>query len=427
MTTSSKNNKLNNKTIQSADTVQQNGVPSAKQVIQLGRDGTNVPSDFHIPAFGIEDIDRAVFTLFDKDISLQVTYQGNTTKVPVIFAAGERFALTRRDSPIRDSNNAIILPVISILREDIDFSSGQGGFGTAIAYRSQSEYFIKKRLATSDRDYQNIINKLDLKNQDNVASLGHFVDGSDISPGAIASSDTLASRRNKGNVSFLDKAGKVGIESKIGDNIFEIIQMAYPSFITVTYNVTFWVQYMQQANEVMEMLLASLNQKNQIAIKTAKGYELVIFFDESFRQSTNLEDFSDSERVIKYSFNIKVPGYIVANQPEGESSPFKSFYSAPQLDFGYYSAHTQVIKEEGGEYSKDNLDKFILSDIEKIESIDGSYLERGQSSEKVAYFVEDPFNNSKKTKYGKIKLINQRAGETVIGPAIIKKIDNQSE
>jgi len=404
-----------------------NDVPTGQQSVQFGRDGKNVPNDFHMPAFGIEDIDRAVFTLFDKDIALQVTYQGNTTKVPVIFASGERFALTRRDSPIRDSNNALILPVVSILRENIDFSPNQGGYSTAIAYRNQTEYYVKKRLAESDRDYQNIINKMHLKNQDNVATTGHFIDTSDISPGAIARADTIASRRNRGNLSFLDRAGKVGIESNLGNNIFEIIQMVYPTFVTITYNVTFWVQYIQQANQVMEMLLASLDQKNQIGLTTAKGYELVIFFDETFSQHNNFDDFSDTERIIKYSFNVNVPGYIVANQPEGESSPFKSFYSAPQIDFGYYDTHDQVIKREGQEYSKKNNDRFILNEVSSEADIDPHYLERGQSSEEVAYFVEDPFSGTSKLKYGRVKLRNQRAGETVVGPAIVKKIDNQSE
>ena len=59
--------------------------------------------------------------------------------------------------------------------------------------------------------------------------------------------------------------------------------------------------------------------------------------------------------------------------------------------------------------------------------MDDSILERGQSSAEVAVLVEDPFSNKKDIKYGKVKLRNQRAGETVVGPAIVKKIDNQSE
>ena len=32
-------------------------------------DGNNSPDDFNIPSIGIEDIDRAIFELFDKKLS----------------------------------------------------------------------------------------------------------------------------------------------------------------------------------------------------------------------------------------------------------------------------------------------------------------------------------------------------------------------
>jgi len=45
------------------------------QKIEWGREGANVTNDFNIPEFGIEDMDRAVFNLFDKDLNFEVTYQ----------------------------------------------------------------------------------------------------------------------------------------------------------------------------------------------------------------------------------------------------------------------------------------------------------------------------------------------------------------
>ena len=85
-------------------------------------DGDNPPEDFEFPSIGIEDIDRTVFKLFDKKLNFQTTQKKESKKVPVVFASGERFALTRRKNPIRDKNNALILPLISIIRNDIDFS-----------------------------------------------------------------------------------------------------------------------------------------------------------------------------------------------------------------------------------------------------------------------------------------------------------------
>ena len=87
----------------------------------------------------------AIFDLFDKKLSFEVKSQNKLQKVPVIFASGERFALTRRKNPLRDKDNALILPIISIVRNDIDFSPSQGGKGTAIAFREQTRYTVKYR------------------------------------------------------------------------------------------------------------------------------------------------------------------------------------------------------------------------------------------------------------------------------------------
>ena len=58
--------------------------------------GTNVPTDFEIPPCGIEDLDRALFNLFDKRLSFSIEVNNTPKKVPVVFSTGERFALTRR-------------------------------------------------------------------------------------------------------------------------------------------------------------------------------------------------------------------------------------------------------------------------------------------------------------------------------------------
>ena len=57
-------------------------------------EGDNPPEDFDFPSVGIEDIDRAVFSLFDKKLNFQTSQKEGNKKVPVVFASGERFALT---------------------------------------------------------------------------------------------------------------------------------------------------------------------------------------------------------------------------------------------------------------------------------------------------------------------------------------------
>jgi hypothetical protein len=309
------------------------------------------------------------------------------------------------------------------MRQDFDFSPGQSGKGTAIAFGEIPEYYVKRRLGKEDRNYQNIINKIGLTNQDNVSSRKNF-GLNEISPGNTAKPNTLASRRNGKNLTFMAGMAKSGLQSNLGDNIFEIIDIPYPTFVAVKYNIIFWTQYMQQANQIIESLYSIFKTKHEIQMVTDTGYELVAFFGDTVSANNNFDDFSNDERTIKHSFDVTIPGYILAPNNNDLGSPFRSFFSAPQIEFGYYDALNPVIVRQDMDQA-DSSD-FILSDVEMVEDIKGS-LRRGQSSEEVQVMVRDPFTNEEVTTYGKVKLRNQRAGETVVGPAVIKKIDTQYE
>jgi len=389
-----------------------------------------VPDNFEIPAAGIENIDRSVFDLFDKDIGFQIETNGKIQKVPVVFAAGERFALTRRKNPIRDNNNALILPLISIDRTSIDFSPNQGNRKSAIATRDQFNYVIKKRLASEDREYQNIKNKSSLKNQNNVASRGHFALNT-ISPGDVAISlgenSTIASRRQGTPISFSGGGGLIGIDSKssLGDNIFEVIQVPYPIFIAITYKATLWAQYMQQMNQLQEIYLTKMKgQASEFVLKTSEGYEYVAKSSEVFASDTNFSDYTESERVIKTSIDIVVPGYIINPKHPGIPNQLRSFYSAPQIEFGYHTVNSQVFTKK--ENSKNDPDKFILSDLETIEEIENRP-ERGQTDALIAETIENPFSGESKVQFSRIINRNNRSGETVASSLIVKKIETQHD
>ena len=62
--------------------------------------GADIDPDFHVPSCTVEDVDRAVFNLFEKDITLQYSLKKEMKKIPVIFATGERFAVLRRKKPL---------------------------------------------------------------------------------------------------------------------------------------------------------------------------------------------------------------------------------------------------------------------------------------------------------------------------------------
>ena len=393
--------------------------PDKKQLIKK-YDGDNVPENFDFPNIGIEQIDRGVFDLFDNDINMQVTTKNETKKVPVIFATGERFALTRRKNPIRDRNNANILPLISILRQDIDISSGQGGKGTAISFRSQPNYTIKYRLSDTDRNYQNIINKSGLKHQDNVNSKNNFINES-----AMLNSNpgTVASRREK-DIQF-SKNGKISLHHNVNNNIFEIIQTPYPYFVAIKYNIEFWAQYMSQGNQMIEYFLNKIRVPGgELPFATKEGYELVAFVDNSINFTNNFDQMTNDERIIKYSFNITVPGYLLNTKISGVPVGLRSYYSAPTIDFSYNTVDSDISYDYRQENKKEKVEKHVLTDITSQEELS---LLRGEEPVQEKEFVKNPFIEEERNEFLRIKSHNTRTGESVISGRIIKEIDRQYE
>jgi hypothetical protein len=380
-----------------------------------------VTEGYDIPSAGIEDIDRALVKLFNDDISFEVMSNNELVKIPVVFASGERFALTRRKDPIRDKNNTLILPIISVSRGKVDFSASQGGRGSAITTRDQSNYVIKKRLSETDRDYQNIINKFGIKNQDNVASRKNFM-SQDISPGNRANPGTIASRRQSNGLKFSKSGGMISLTNKnVGNNIFEIIQIPYPTLVTVDYEVTFWTQYMTQMNEVQEAFLSSmLGQSEEFLIVSEKGYEYVAKSGTSFSSAFNFDNYTDSERIIKTSIDFKVSGYLLNVDVPGIPNQVRSFLSAPVIEFGYNNANKQIVKRSNGVDNKRDVDSFILSDVKPLENNNPDDL--GVQTQ-----IVNPFTGDKEVNFSKIITSDQRSGETVVSSLLIKKIETQYE
>jgi hypothetical protein len=392
-----------------------------KKVIIKNFDGDNVPDDFEFPSIGIEDIDRTLFNLFDDVLDFQVTSKGRTIDVPVIFATGERFALTRRKVPLRDRNNTNILPLISIVRNNFDIGPQQNGKGTAIAFRAQPNYTIKYRLSEKDRSFQNIINKQRLKNQKNVSSDASFLD---LSSKIGVQPDNVGTRRSTENLQF-SKNAQINLKPDINTNLYEIIQVPYPYFISTTYNVTFWCQYLVQANQMIEYFLTKIEVPGgEFALTTDSGYELVAFVGNSINFENNFDSMTEDERIIKYSFDITIPGYILNADVPGLPKQLRSFYSAPTIDFSYLDSNEDIRLDYQPETKKEKIERHVLTDLTNVKEYQN---QRGESNEVIETYVKNPFANSEDSEFLRVKNTNSRTGESVISQRIIKEIDRQYE
>jgi hypothetical protein len=405
------------------------------------------PRDLTIPPVGIDDVDRALFNLFDKEIPFAVGGADITTvgsngsnlhKVPIIFAAGEKWALSKRMRALKDRNGALILPIITIVRNSIVQDPAQDIAGRGINQQT-GEIVIRRKLDRTDRDYQNLVNRLLVPHQQNLA----------VNP-QNADPMQLSTLRNVGDLKDDPTVLQGGLlVPDRTNNIWETIVVPAPQFFTATYDITFWTQYTKHMNHLIELLIASfLPQGNQWQLNTPKGYWFLANVDgNSYTSETNLDDYSQVERTIKYKFVVKVPGYILATGVPGAPVPLKRYVSSPTIEF-----RTATAEGDGGFPQAD--DPFLGADDPTLPVDD---LSDGQSNwaarrrdgrwtqgtrlypnEDVVTNPDDPAvkqlprgtqpaqfkritgidsHGNTVTRLYRVKIVNQFTGETILSPA----------
>lgn len=305
---------------------------------------SNIPEDFTLPSCGIEDVDRAVFNLFNEQIPLFYKTKDNTEKIPVIFATGERAFILRRRKPITDNNGALVLPLVSILRTGLDQGPAAGGFGVGPGNGTME---ISRRTYIDSADVLQEQNFEGLLNQNNVVNTDKHVGPS-----------YRGYRRNTGGAVINNKGNPM---------VTEIISIPAPRYFSVTYDITFWAQYLQQMNNMLEAVMTTynVNPARSFRMESEKGYWFVGYIDQAFNGDLNFDSMTDAERIVKYNFSISVNGYIINPDFPGSQTQLRRTLSAPNISFdtklNNSSAQT-IIGVPSGE-----TEHYINQDLETVD------------------------------------------------------------
>lgn len=311
---------------------------STNRYSHTGYEGQNVPEDYTIPSCGVEDLDKSVFELFDKQMPLYYDLHGEKKRVPVIFATGERFALLRRKKPIVDKNGALILPLISITRGSIENAPQKG-----IANNQMFPHVITKRLSKKDLEYRQLNNHENLRNING--------ENEEIDP-------------------------DLSLEPRLDKNIIETIEMPAVKYFSATYDISIWSSFTQQMNNLLEAVMSSytLNPGQQIRLDSDKGYWFSGFIDTAFSQDTNYADFTDAERYIKYNMTLNATGYIIAPNIEGGKTALRSFMSAPEISFDFYDENIDFDDQVGSPVTDPSPEAHVFDDLATDDSISPSQM-----------------------------------------------------
>ena len=300
-----------------------------------------------IPSCTIEDVDRSVFNLFEHELNFTVKSNKKPTKVPVIFATGERFALLARKKPLRDSSSALILPLISIMRTGVDQSQGIG---------ENVPLVVKRRLAPEDAEFQNFVNKQGIKNSDELAKNPKLETGDGESEDGV--------KMLKDGIENPTPSNPL-IGSSIGYNIFEIFEIPPVKHYVASYDITFWCQYTQQMNSMLTILMGGYTNNNRPSFRldTDKGYYFTGFVEDGFSPDVNFDDFTEDERLVKCTINMKVQAYLVAPRSIGQPSPIRRYVSAPNISFTIHEGFDVVGPGVMPAVDSNKTEDHVLSDL----------------------------------------------------------------
>jgi hypothetical protein len=289
----------------STDKYSHTGIENADRIL---RETTMMPST-------IETIDTAMFKYLDETLNLHVNTNKGFTKVPVIWVAGERAFQIKNNRNLRDANDVLIFPMMTLertsLRKDASFKG--------VAWAHLGNVNDAKGGA------------IEVARRINQEKTGNFVNADKRRTQA-----TLTSGIGPGQENY------PGVGKKI---VYETLSMPIPTYIESMYKITVRTEYQQQINELISPFFVRTGQINSFFIKH-EGHKFEGFIQGDFSQDFNAASFQDEERIYKTSIDIKVLGYLLGESSNAARPKITIRENAVEFKFG----KEQVVFDEKPNY-----------------------------------------------------------------------------
>lgn len=260
----------------------------------------------------LRTIDQAVHDWFERTVDAHVERpDGKLYRVPAQFSAGERAVSSRERRGIRDQNGVLILPVISIRRTSIEPTPSMSALGTETPVLQ-----IAKRVAGKTNDLMNL----------NVNRDPQF-------------------------------------RAPLKPVVYEVTTIPFPDRSVLTYELQVQAQFIGQMNSILEKMFHELDLNKSfvapfdndgrhppVGVPFEKREPLRTGYVVGFMESTssdqgNFEEFTDQERIVRWSTQFTVPA-VLQLDPEGEKPSVQRETTAFGLSFGREQVHLVDDPEE---------------------------------------------------------------------------------
>ncbi len=225
-------------------------LPRKQRVLNRGYLYSRKDDDVKTPSVSLMDVDSAIIFYFENVIKPSVLENGENVKVPIMYASPERWKAIQRDGFMKDKKRQIITPVIAYRRTSIakDDSLPQDKLD---ANKPNMFYTFEKKFSNANR-YDNFSTQIGL----------------------------LPQR--------------------------EYYNVAFPDYVTISYDFTIWTSYIEQMNKIVEKVVYSEG--------AYWGDPDKMRFRSSIDTFTDATEIGDIERLVRTTFTVTLRGYLL---PEG--------------------------------------------------------------------------------------------------------------
>jgi len=231
----------------------------------------------------IEDIDYVISSWLKEDLELSCLTNEGFTTVPVLWQVPERAYQIKNRRELRDNNEALKLPLISVERTGIvKDPERKGSF--------QANYY----------------------SVDKNGRAGRFVIAKKIVPDKTRNFAVAAGTRTNDDGKLQRYSPRVN--HKI---VIQTISIPIPVYVNVEYKIHVKTEYQQQMNTLITPFMTRTGQINALTRKR-NGHTYEMFIDQNFTHSNNVANLGEEVREFNTEINIRVLGYLIGEGPNDE-------------------------------------------------------------------------------------------------------------
>ena len=223
----------------------------------------------------IETIDMGLYNWADNTLALHTTTNEGWKKVPVVWLGSERAFQVKKSQLLRDNDDRLKLPIISVTRESITKDPTFKG-------RFQAHYNEKDDYKGGTVTITRRIQQEKTRNFTNA----------DIARLLKDSRETGPQLNNKHKT------------------VYQEITIPVPSYVTVMYSIIIRTEYQQQMNDLVAPFITKTGNINGFFFEQ-DGYKYEGFIQPDFTEVKNVKDLGDDERMFETVVQIKVLGYLI--------------------------------------------------------------------------------------------------------------------